>query len=196
MDDEVTEDQFRWMRHSAPLLLEMHEGWHEAMKRYHRTPPELIAEHDDTTAANNIRSHMWSEVVRRFDGRSGFSLLRLGRLNLLNYRDESVWRFKKVDGNGRHRNYQTKQQQDYDDQLDIPGIPAAAVRLTSGYYPDAAGSAVERVIISRPFGPSIMWAAQINIESGIAASWSDITPLRLAGTGRFDYRGRRSGGKT
>jgi hypothetical protein len=73
MDDEVSADQFRWMEHSAPLLQEMHAGWHEAMGRYHKTPPELIAEHDDTTAANNIRSHMWSEVIRRFDGRPGFS---------------------------------------------------------------------------------------------------------------------------
>ncbi len=95
---------------------------------------------------------MLSEVVSRFDGRDGYRVQRLRGLALLNYRDVIVWRFKKVDGSGRHQNYQTKQQRDFDDQLILPGIPEAATRLTSGYQPDAAAEGIERVLFRDPSG--------------------------------------------
>lgn len=106
------------------------------------------------------------------------------------HKDETVWRFKLVDGAGRHSNYQTQQQKDFDDQLELPGIPPPAIRLTSGYQPDDAAQAIERILVARPLGPSIRWVAQINLSEG-EASWTDITPPRLPGTDRFDYRGRR-----
>lgn len=190
-DSNGNVDQERCMALAAPLLIDLHQAWYEAFGQYLKYPAEFTAEHDDTTAANCIRSHMWTEVVRRFDGRHGCKLLSLGRLNLLLYKNDVVWRFKKVDGSGRHQNYQTKQQRDYDDQLELPGLPGAAVRLTSGYQPDGAGQAIDRVIVSRPLGKSMMWAAQTNVIDN-AASWVDITPRRLAGTDRFDYRARRS----
>jgi hypothetical protein len=184
-------DQDQCMKLAEPLLLDFHEIWHHAFATYHRMPPEFTAEHDDTTVANCIRSHAWTEIVRRFDGRPGCKLMRLRRLNLLLHKDETVWRFKLVDGAGRHSNYQTPQQQDFDDQKDLPGIPPAAARLTSGYQPDDAAQAIERIIVACPLGPSIRWAAQVNVIDS-AVSWIDITPVRLPGTERFDYRGRRS----
>lgn len=188
MTDE-THDQELCMDLAEPLLQDFHEIWHHAVNMYYRIPAEFTAEHDETTVANCIRSHAWTEVGRRFDGRPGFKLLRLRRLNLLLHCDKSVWRFKRVDGDGRHANYQTKQQMDFDDQLPLPGLPPAAMRLTSGYEPDAVGS-VERIIVARPIGRFVRWAAQVNIIDG-CASWTDITPSRLPGTERIHYRGRR-----
>lgn len=188
----MSSDLEKCMELAAPLLPEFHEAWHTAMAKYRSYPPEFTAEHDDTTAANCIRSHMWKEVTRRFDGRPGCVLRSLQRLNVLIYRDAFVWRFKKVDAAGRHQNYQTDQQRDFDDQKPLPFIPDAAVRLTSGYQPDATGQAIERIIVARPFGRSIQWTAQINVVDSVA-SWIDITPQRLDGTERFDRKRPRSG---
>src|SRR5262249_14108699 len=112
--------------------------------------------------------------------------------NLLLYKDETVWRFKKVDATGRHENVQTFQQRAFDDQLELPGLPAEATRLTSGYQPDVSGETIERVIIARPIGRSMLWSSQVNVVHG-AAAWEDITPRRLPGTTRIDLKGRRGG---
>lgn len=175
------------MEQAAPLLPDFSEAWHLAMEAYRGYPPGYSAEHDDTTAANCIRSHMWMEIERRFHGRAGCSLLTLRGLRVLNFRDQIVWRFKRVDGGGRHRNYQTKQQRDFDNQKPLPGIPPPAVRLTSGYQPDASGQAIERIIVARPMGRSTQWAAQVNIVDSVA-SWVEITPRRFTGTERFQRK--------
>jgi hypothetical protein len=192
MDDDYTEDQLKCMETAAPLLQDLYDGWYAAFGKYKAYDPAFTAEHDDTTAANCVRSHMLQEIIERFEGRRGCTILRLSGLSLLNYRDELVWRFKKVDGSGRHRNYQTKQQEDFDDQKDLPNIPPKAARLTSGYNLDAAGQIIERIVVSRPLGRTIVWSCQINMING-AVEWEDITPVRLPGTSRFDYRGRRRG---
>jgi hypothetical protein len=189
--DDHTEEQSRSMDELGDLLLHFHTAWHEAFAMYHRYGAEFTAEHDDTTTANCIRSHMWKQVVTRFDGKSGFKLQKLQGLNLLNWEGRYVFRFKKVDGSGRHANYQTKQQRDFDDQLELPGIPPAALRLTSGYQPDPSGLMIDRIIVARPYGTSTVWAAQVNLDSG-KVTWTDITPVRLPGTERMD---RRRGGK-
>ena len=83
----------------------------------------------------------------------------------------------------------TKRSSNFDDQLVLLDVPPAAVRLTSGDQPDAAGQAIERIIVAKPLQRSIIWAAQVNIADG-SATWIDITPARLSGTGRVDVRQR------
>jgi hypothetical protein len=185
----MTDDQEHCMKLAEPLLADFHGLWHHAFEQYTKYPTEFTAEHDNTTMANCIRSHAWTEVVRRFEGKKGFNLLRLGRLNLLLHRHETVWRFKLVDSSGRRSNYQTEQQKDYDDQLPLPGLPTEAVRLTSGYKLDEASHAIERIVVARPIGREIEWASQVNMD-GSSASWEDITPVRLPGTERMDFRRR------
>src|SRR3954452_10004967 len=110
-------DEARCMAIAQPLLRDMYDAWHAAFGLYRTGYPEhIIAEHDDTTAANCIRSHMWMEVSRRFSDRPGCTLLNVRGFKILNYRDELVFRFKKVNGAGRHQNIQTDQQMDFDDQ--------------------------------------------------------------------------------
>ena len=65
---------------------------------------------------------------------------------------------RKLDRLGRHAKQavQTQQQKDYDYQLPLPGLPAPAVRLISGYQLDATGEAIERIVdfaSVRPVGP-------------------------------------------
>jgi hypothetical protein len=125
------------------------------------------------------------------DGEAGHHFLNVRGLDLLNYCDLAVVRLKKVNGACRWRNYQTPQQQDFDDQKPFGEFPPKAVRLVAGYEPDPAFSTIDRVIISRPMGKSILWAAQVVILDD-APTWVDITPARLDGTERLDFRsGRR-----
>ncbi len=186
------EDQQKCMGIVEPLFVAFHEGWHSAHKLYREEYPVAVrAEHDDALAAQCVRRHMLLEVIRRLDGQEGCTLLNIQGFRVLNYRDKAVLRFKKVDEAGRHSAYQTDQQREFDNQDPLPGIPPAAVRLTCGYQNDLAGEAIERVIVSRPMGRSIVWAAQIVILDEKVA-WVDITPRRLDGTDRVDFR-RRGG---
>lgn len=185
----MTTDLDRCMEMAAPLLPEFSDAWLTAMQTYKKYDAAFTAEHDDTTAANCIRSHMWKEVERRFGGRPGFTLLRLNGLNVLLHLDQSVWRFKRVDRRGRHSNYQTDQQRAFDNQEQFPEIPPPAVRLTSGYQPDPPGQFIERVIVARPLGRSMQWAAQVNVVDN-AASWIEITPKRFDGMDHVQRKGR------
>lgn len=185
----MADDLDRCMQLAAPLLVDFHEIWRHAIAQLKLFPAGAVAEWDETTVANVIRAHALTEVKRRFDGRKGFKLIELQRLSLLLHEDKTLWRFKRVDEAGQHRNIPTLQQLELDNQIPLPGLPKEAVRLTSGYQLDAAGSDIERVIIARPMGASIAWAAQVNVIAG-AASWVDITPTRLPGTERIDFRRR------
>ena len=191
--DELNEEQARCMAQATPLLKDMHEAWFEAFACYQSECSDRAkAEHDDATVATIVRSHMWAEVQRRFGERPGCVPIKVRGLKLLIYRDQLVWRFKKVDGFGRHRNYPTKQQNDFDDQIELPSLPPKAVRLTSGYQPDASGQGIERVVVARVLGTSIEWASQVNLIDE-EASWADITPQRFTGTDKVDFRSRRAG---
>lgn len=189
MEDD---DLSRCMELISPLLAGLHDDWHAAHQLYQGLyPPEILAEHDETTAANCVRAHMLMAIRRRFDGVARCHVLDIKGLKILNYRDLAVLRFKKVDAAGRHRNYLTEQQKNFDDQLPLPNLPPKAIRLTSGYQLDMSGQLIERIIIARPLSSSIMWTAQVNVIED-APVWIDITPRRLAGTEHFDYR-RRAG---
>jgi hypothetical protein len=190
--DEENPEQTEAMAFLKPLLLSLHEGWHAAHGIYQEYDPRLTADHDDTAAANCIRCHMWAIVQNQMDGKPGATLRDLGRLKLLNYYDRYVLRFKKVDGSGRHRNVRTDQQDDFDRGLTLPGIPPEAIRLTSGYQPNAAADAIERILIARVAGKSVLWLSQINVVDDESA-WTDITPARLPETGRVDARFRKKG---
>lgn len=187
----MIDDLERCMTLAKPMLVDFYEIWHKAFGDYKEYLPAHSSEHDDTTVANCIRAHARAELIRRFDGRKGYKVLNVSRLTLLLYQNKLVFRLKKVDVGGHHRNVQTGQQQRFDDQLQLPGIPPKATRLTSGYQPDYAGQYIERIVISRPIGRSIEWVAQVNLEGDGVASWDDITPPRLPGTGRVDFRARR-----
>lgn len=187
----MNEDQERCMALAAPLLPTFHDCWQAAVSKFQDYPLDLVAEHDDTTVANIIRSHMLMQLRLLFTDHPHAAMIEVRGLKLLRFKDELVFRFKKVDESGRHRNYPTQQQQDFDDQLPLPEIPPAAVRLTCGYQPDASGG-IERVIVARPFGRSTAWAAQVNVVDERSA-WVDITPQRLPGTERFERREKKDG---
>jgi hypothetical protein len=192
MDDEVDPEQAEAMDFLKPLLVSFHEGWHGAQSTYQDYDPQHAADHDDTTVANCIRCHMWAYVQNQIDGMPGVTLLNARGLKLLNYYDRYVLRFKQVDKFGIHQNVRTDQQNDFDQGEPLPDIPPAAIRLTSGYQQTAAADAIERVLIARIFGRSVLWLSQINVIAAESA-WTDITPVRIDGTSRVDARFRKKG---
>jgi hypothetical protein len=99
---------------------------------------------------------------RRFLGQSSVRILDIRGLKLWLFEDAGVViRFKKMDEDGRSRNYQTKQAQDYDAQLELPGLPPKPDRLTMGYLLDESGTNFIRAQIARPEGKQVVWCAAV-----------------------------------
>jgi hypothetical protein len=184
-------DQEDCMGCIEPLFGVLNDSLHHGMAFYQQNyTAEAIAQQRDRTAANCVYDHGYHRLKEQLDQSSGCNFLQVRGLEVLNYWDLAVIRLKKVNGAGRWRNYLTQQQRDFDDQLPLVGLPAAAVRLVVGYQPDAAFTAIDRVIVSRPLGKTIRWTAQIVIVDQ-KLSWIDITPARLSGTERTDFDSSR-----
>lgn len=190
----MDEDQEQQLAFAEPILRSLYDGWQAAADRYAEYDEKHTAEHDDTTAAMCVRAHMFYEVKRRFDdqpSQPGCKVRNVRGLKVLLFRDKQVWRFKKVNAAGRHSNYPTQQQADFDDEWPLPGIPEQAVRLTSGYILDAVGKSIERIVVARVLGRDVLWVAQTSIVDD-QIQVKDITPSRFAGTERSDFDAERA----
>ncbi len=175
------EEQDRVMGILEPFLERIFPIFPAAMAKYNEEYPAAVrAEHENRTAAGCVYDHVWTGFKSEFMEDDGFHFLHVRGLNVLNIRDEVVIRAKKVDANGRHRNHDSKQQQDFDRQVALPDMPPAAIRLVAGYEPDVAFSEVQRVMIRRPL---IGWVSQI-IEATENPHWVDITPQELPYVGQ------------
>lgn len=149
-----------------------------AVATYRRYPPEFLVEHDSRAAASCTYSHMLADAERRFGGRAGIIFKDVRGLKVWLVGDAAVVRFKKMDEDGRSRNYPTKQAQDYDRQAILPGIPAPAARLSIGYLLDATGTEVVRVQVAKPMGKLIDWCTAIVPQQERVAGarrWVDVT---------------------
>ena len=92
--------------------------------------------------------------------------------------DHSAVRLKKMDEDGRSRNYPTKQAKDFDRGAELPGLPPKPTRLTVGYLPDATGTQIVRVQIAKPIGRGTEWCAAIVPADERAEGerrWIDVT---------------------
>lgn len=187
----MSADQDDCMSRIEPLFGVLHDSLHHGMSFYlGKYMKKVLAQHRDRTAANCVYDHAFHNLREQLDGQKGCHFLNSRGLEVLNYFDRALIRLKKVDGAGRGSNVLTKQQRDYDDQKSIPGLPDAAKRLIVGYQPDIAFSAIERVIVSRPLGKTILWSAQI-VVADAAAKWFDITPVRFDVTEAVDFDAAR-----
>lgn len=128
-----------------------------------RPTNDVLLEHSKRTAANCIYDHMVAECERRFSSREDMRILEIRGLKLwlIGYDPHTVIRWKKMDEDGRSRNYPTKQAKDFDLQLELEGLPPEPTRITVGYWPDAAGVSVVRAQVARPNGRFVDWCAAI-----------------------------------
>ena len=174
-------NQDECMAFLQPWFERLHAPFPKAMRMYNEDyPAHVRAEHNDSVTSHNVHSHVVAEFMREFADEPGFNFLKPRGLHILNIYDRVVGRFKKVDGEGRHRNADTEQQRKFDRQEPLPGLPPEALRVTFGYQPDPAFSKCERVLVACPQGKEIRWAAQI-VDIDDVYSWVEITPARLVG---------------
>src|ERR1700722_8250276 len=134
----------------------------EAHATYRRYDSGVLIEHDLRAQATCTYTHMVAGADRRFLGREGVRVLEIRGLKLWLFEEaEVVVRFKKMDEDGRSRNYPTKQAKAFDAQLELPGLPSKPVRLTAGYYLDQTGTEFIRSQIARPDGRNVLWCGAV-----------------------------------
>lgn len=145
---------------------------------YRTYPPAILIEHDARATASNIYCHMLAEAERRLLNVPGVLLKDIRGLKAFLVSDVAVIRLKRMDEDGRSRNYPTKQAKDFDRGQPLPGLPPPATRLTVGYLADATGTSVQRVQVAKPTGREIDWCAAIvpegdRVDGG--QRWIDVT---------------------
>lgn len=145
---------------------------------YRRYPAEFLIEHSKRAAAACIYDHMGEEAERRLTGRNDVRGIEIRGLRLWLVGELAVIRAKKMDEDGRSRNYPTKQAKAFDRMEQLPGLPPIPVRLTIGYVLDATATEIKRVQIAQPNGKKIDWCSAI-LPPGDAVSsarrWFDVT---------------------
>jgi hypothetical protein len=160
----------------------------EAVALYQTYPPKVLIEHSTRAAATCIYDHMVAAADRKFLDRDDIKVLTIQglRLWLIGKDQHTVIRWKKMDEDGRSRNYQTKQAEDFDKQMELTGLPPKPTRITVGYLQEGTGTGVSRVQLSRPNGRNVDWCAAIvpkDKRVDGAKIWVDITnQSRLSGT--------------
>lgn len=135
------------------LIVDFDEIARVGHARFKAYSPEDLVELDARAQAACTYSHMLAEADRRFVGRPRVRTLDLGGLKLWLFEDaDVVVRLKKMDEDGRTRNYPTRQAKSFDLQLDLPDLPMPPLRLTAGYLLDATGTEFIRSQIAMPLG--------------------------------------------
>lgn len=134
-----------------------------AHERYRAFKDEDLPDLDARAQAACTYSFAVAEADRRFMGQPDIRPLDLRGLKVWLFESaNAVFRFKKMDEDGKSRNYQTEQAKDYDIGNDLPGLPMPPVRLTVGYVLDSLSVNYTRTQIARPRGnKSIMWCAAV-----------------------------------
>jgi hypothetical protein len=150
----------------------------DGLAAYRRYPPELLLDHDSRAAANCVYAHMVARAAERLTDRGGIRFKNIRGLKVWIVSEVATIRFKKMDEDGRSRNYPTKQARDYDRQMQLPGLPHPPLNLVVGYLPDPTGTEVRRVQVARPVGRNIDWcAAIVPAEDRVVGEprWIDVT---------------------
>ena len=145
---------------------------------YRRYPAEFLVELGLRAGAACVYDHMVAHAERVLTPKAGIVFKNIKGLKVWIVGGVATIRFKKMDEDGRARNYPTKQAQDFDRQIPLPGIPLPPLNLTVGYLPDATGTQVSRVQVARPMGKNTDWCGAIvpvdEREVG-GMRWIDVT---------------------
>jgi hypothetical protein len=169
------------------VLDELSDIVRKGHSQYMSYRPEDLVELDVRAQSACTYCHMHAEADRRLLDRPGIRPMEIrGGLKLWLYESSNVViRLKKMDEDGKSRNYPTKQARDYDAQRQLPELPLPPVRLTAGYWLDATGQRINRVQIARPNGRRVpTWCAAIVPQEERKAGeriWIDVTRQKRFG---------------
>lgn len=162
-DDDHGEDLVRNMLkpHTQVIADAILTSW----KKYMEVPDEKRFPWISRTRANVVHDYICHEIRHKFDGVQGISIIEDTQFLILNFSDIVLVRFKLLDKNLRAGNIQTKQQRDYDNQLELPNLPPKAYRVIAGYQLDKAQVAVKDILIVRPVRKRTVWSYSILNEN-------------------------------
>ena len=150
------------MQRLEPLLDDLDAIPRVAHGVYRSYSPQHLIEHSARSQATCIYDHMVAEAERRFGLRDGIRPLDIRGLKLWVVGQHAVIRFKKMDEDGTTSNYPTRQARDFDQNLELDGVPPKPIRLSVGYLLDPTATAIERVQVARPNGAKrVDWCAAI-----------------------------------
>lgn len=152
---------------------------------YRTYKPEHLIEHTPRAQATCIYDHMVAEAERRFDGKNGVNMIEIHGLKLWVIGDHTAVRFKKMDEDGKSRNYPTKQAKAFDLMEQLDGLSPIPTRVSVGYVLDQTGTQIQRVQIARPNGKKVDWCAAIlpiDVRQVGCNAWEDVTKQKRFGT--------------
>jgi hypothetical protein len=179
---EWTQDQA--MSQLDPYFDELDAICHGGLDRYQQYPADVRIEHDGRAAAACIYTHMVTLADELLTDKSGVVFKNIRGLKVWIIGERATIRFKKMDEDGRTRNYPTKQAREFDRQMSLPGIPNPPLNLVVGYLANPLGTGVDRVQVARPSGKVIDWcAAIVPTDERIIGQprWVDVTRQRKFG---------------
>ena len=137
-------------------------GW-AGWDRFGEIAPTLRLPLGKRSRASYIYDHIVAAATKRFasiprvriaDNRGFLELLVGGRY---------VIRFKKLNRRRLSSNIPTRQQIEwFSVQLELPGMPADAVRLIVGYQVNLLGTEIADILVTRPLGGKVAWAFSIS----------------------------------
>lgn len=152
-------------RDEARQVLEPHfstfgQVLRDAWAEWERVPVEQRSKLNSRARANCLYDFIVHYAKLHFaDVPSVMPFERRG-LFLLGFSGRLTIRFKKLGAGNKTSNVQTKQQVDFNLQIDLPGIPKA-FRLTVGYVLDAAQTSIKDVLVTHQTGRRLAWDISI-----------------------------------
>ncbi len=137
------------------------EAVSEAWQSYQSIDPAMSYAWSSRSRASIVNDNICLEVRRRFEAIPGVTIMDHTGFLILNFQDLVLVRFKMLDKRLRAANYPTKQQKNYDDQLELSGLPPKAIRVVVGYQLDRTQTQLRGILITRPIRNNVRWSYSI-----------------------------------
>ena len=144
-----------------PILTNCIKVAWQQWERLDEKAPDLRFPLAARTRACFIYDHICYEVKHQFEGVSGVSINDKPEFVLLNIENLILIRFKKLNSASQGSNIATIQQDNYNLQLELPGIPNSAARITAGYLLDKIQATIKDIRIAFPVdrrGKRVLWS--------------------------------------
>jgi hypothetical protein len=142
--------------HFPVLRQVLRDAWEE----WERVPVEQRSKLNARARANCLYDFIVHYAKLHFADVPGVIPFERRGLFLLGFSGRLTIRFKKLGAGNRASNIQTKQQVDFNLQIDLPGIPRA-FRLTVGYVLDAMQTSIKDVLVTHQTGRRVEWGIPI-----------------------------------
>lgn len=126
--------------------------------------------------ANIMYDFMRDAIIREFATDSTVSWDEPHGVLWLNISGTLVLRFKMLDSKRRARNLATNRQREISLQLELPDMPAEALRLTVGYQLDRAESGIAAILVTCYVGKTEQWFFDTAALARQAQLFPDVMP--------------------